>query len=395
MKRNTSLQTNTKRRRAVIAIQVGIMLVVLIGFAALTVDVGTLYNVRADLQRSADSSALAAVSTLVSDDMMSIRMGLADSSTIASVTDQRTSLAVQFGGLNPTFGLSTTDVATSDIRVGRINLLSAIEPLDTAVTADNYNAVEVTVRRESGGQSTNGPIEFYFAPIFGSVLGEASATAVAAFDDRVVGFDFAGLTSVGLPLSMDETAYNAGLAAGSDGYAYDQNTDSISSGADGIPEISIYPAILAPGNFGLLNIGSPNQGVPALRDQIDNGVSEGDMIAEIGTSLVTFYDVDGNPTNYQISGNPGLKVTLEANLLAQVGNVVGFFLHNGVTGTGANSVYNITALVFGRLMDVQLTGNPASRGVWIQPTTYYGGGIALAPNGPTSNGAAGRIVLVR
>ena len=38
------------------------MLTVLLGFAALTVDVGAMYNARAQLQRSADSAALAAMS---------------------------------------------------------------------------------------------------------------------------------------------------------------------------------------------------------------------------------------------------------------------------------------------------------------------------------------------
>ncbi|MCH9003240.1 MAG: hypothetical protein IIC02_11760, partial [Planctomycetes bacterium] len=39
------------RRRAVVAVQVGVLLVVLMGTAALTIDVGAMFNVRADLQR--------------------------------------------------------------------------------------------------------------------------------------------------------------------------------------------------------------------------------------------------------------------------------------------------------------------------------------------------------
>ena len=47
------------RARAVVAVQVMVLLVVMLGFAALTVDVGMMYNTRADLQRAADASAMA------------------------------------------------------------------------------------------------------------------------------------------------------------------------------------------------------------------------------------------------------------------------------------------------------------------------------------------------
>ena len=40
------------------------MLVVLIGFASLTIDVGYLYNVRAELQNTADAAALAGAQML-------------------------------------------------------------------------------------------------------------------------------------------------------------------------------------------------------------------------------------------------------------------------------------------------------------------------------------------
>ena len=50
-----------RTRRGAVAAQVAVSLVVLLGFTALTVDVGHLYNARAELQRTADAAALAAV----------------------------------------------------------------------------------------------------------------------------------------------------------------------------------------------------------------------------------------------------------------------------------------------------------------------------------------------
>ena len=52
--------TRNSRRRGVVAVLVAVILVTLLGFAALTVDVGAMYNARAELQRSADAAALAA-----------------------------------------------------------------------------------------------------------------------------------------------------------------------------------------------------------------------------------------------------------------------------------------------------------------------------------------------
>ena len=48
---------------------------VLLGFGALTIDVGVMYNVRADLQRSADAAALAGAAAYTSDKMLQIRQG--------------------------------------------------------------------------------------------------------------------------------------------------------------------------------------------------------------------------------------------------------------------------------------------------------------------------------
>ena len=88
-------------------------------------------------------------------------------------------------------------------------------PLDPAVVPINYNAVEVTVRRSSEeGYSSNGPVSLFFAPIFGQEKADASATAVAAFDDRVVSIDFGGGGAGGLPISMDENDYLVQLTGG-------------------------------------------------------------------------------------------------------------------------------------------------------------------------------------
>ena len=54
-----------RRRRGVVAVQVGLMGTVIFGLTALTIDVGYLYMANAEMQRAADASALAGASALL------------------------------------------------------------------------------------------------------------------------------------------------------------------------------------------------------------------------------------------------------------------------------------------------------------------------------------------
>ena len=392
---STSAPPGAERRRALVVVQVTVMLTVIIGFAALTIDVGTLYRARAELQTAADSAAMAAASTYTTDDMLRVRLGDGDASAMVDVLNGGTTWAHRFSNLNETLG-SQTIIEAGDVSFGWIDVTSSTSPINTAVAPDSHNAVRVMVRRaKGGGEGTNGPVQFFFAPIFGILQGESSAAAVAVFDDRVAGYDTAAGGAGSMPFTIHKDEYDGDLVAGGDDYGYDSEVGSVTSGSDGLREINLYPHDLAPGNFGLLNIGSPNQGLPALADQIENGISPDDIESEIGTPVLTFYDGDGLPITYSITGNAGMKTALKSSVEQRIGDVVSFFLHDAVSGTGANSVYQITTVLFGRVMGVKLTGAPAQRGIWLQPVTYSAGGVVLSANAPSSGGMVGRVVLAR
>ncbi len=386
-------QTRSDKRRAVAAALVLITLPVLIAFAALTIDVGALYNTRADLQRAADAGALAGVSALTSDTMMQYRT-TSNEALFYDVTSSATGEVNYFSAQNPSLGSNTMYIESGDISSGWLDLTSSTSPLQVAAPPGDFpNAVQVVARRTTGG--LNGPLDFFFSPIFGNATSDISATAVAVFDDRVIGFDPESGPGYLVPFTMNDNIFQAELAGGSDTYQYDSGTDSVSTGSDGVGEINLYPYNLAPGNFGLLNIGTANQGAPAMRAQIEDGVTGADLQAEIGTDDLTFFDSGGNPVSYDVTGNPGLTVSLRSSVEARIGDVVAFLLHNQVTAQGSNSVYTITEIRFGRVMNIQLTGPPSGMGLWIQPTTYAGSGVIVGPEAPSSGGVAGRLVLAR
>ena len=380
------------RRRAVVIVQVIVLLTTLMAFGALSLDIGTLYRAREDLQDAADSAAMAAVSAYTTDAMLQIRWGGTTTSLVAEVDLQATLRATQTAGDNYTLGAPTL-MDAGDFSIGWIDIDSSTALMDTSVVPANRNAVQVILRKEALG--SNGPVPYYFAPVLGDMFGETSALAVAVIEDRYNGYDVGAGGAGTLPISVDETIYYANLAGGSDNYSYDSVTGIVSSAPDGVAEITLFPFNAAPGNFGLLNIGTPNQGVPALSDQILNGITPADMTTEVGTAQLMFFDSSGSPVSYTISGDPGMKSALESSFLQRVGDTVSFFLHDGVTGTGANSQYNIVEVRFGRVMDVKLNGPPSQRGLWVQPTIYAGGGAGFGPQAPSSNGMVVQLQLAR
>ena len=392
-----------RRVRGVVAVQVLVALVVLLGFAALTIDVGAMYNVRADLQRAADAAALAGASAYTTDDMMRVRMETGGAETLAQVVGLASSRVTEFSSVNPTFGTSTTWAAPEDITTGWINLNSASDTIHANPQPVDYNAVQVVVRRQAGyGEDSNGPVQLFFAPIFGMLTGETGARAVAVFDDRFAGLtvseDGAGM----LPFTIHEDAFASEWAAGADQYGYDDETGIVTQTPDDIREIRLYPYPLSgdgwaegDGNFGVLNIGTGNQGLSALREQIRNGVTDTDFEMEVGTSDLTFFEDGGSPATYDITGSPGLDVGLTDAVESKVGDIVGFFLHDNVILSGSNAIYTITQIRFGRVMDIRLTGPPNQRGLYIQPASYVGSDVQIDPDAPSSGGLVGRLVLAR
>ena len=389
------------RQRAVVAVQVGLCLVVLLGMAALTVDVGQLYAARMELQRAGDAAALAGASAYTTDEMMQIRMGTGGTDALAYVKTLAANRSQEYSNRNMTLG-SPTMIEASGVTTGWINVFSASEVIHVSPAAKDYNAVEVRVRRAKGGETgSNGPVPLFFAPIFGKLYAESSASAVAVFDDRFSGFRTTVPGAKILPFTIHEDAFASELAAGGDSYKWNEPSGPVSNSPDGIREVRLYPYPLSggpyeegDGNFGVLNIGTGNQGIDAERVQIENGVAPTDFEMEIGTNELTFKD-NGNPVTYDMTGSPGLEATLKDAISNIQGEVVGFFLHNKVILSGSNAIYTITELRFGRVMDIRLTGPPNLRGFFIQPASYVGGGVVIDIDAPPTGGLVGLIVLAR
>jgi hypothetical protein len=157
------------RKRGVVAVQVAVMLVVLIGFAALTVDLGAMYNTKGDLQRTVDAAALAAASKL------------ADWSQ-GDPADAARQAALDYVRNNPVMGKTMQLDPATDMVFGRAtynNLTQQFEFTPTDVSPD-----AVSLRLRHTGDSPNGAVPLFFARIFGRDTTEMQVQAMAMMTPR-------------------------------------------------------------------------------------------------------------------------------------------------------------------------------------------------------------------
>jgi len=163
-----------------VAVLVCFMLPVLMGIAVLTIDVGVLYNTRADLQRAADAGAMAAAAALSNCQFSRDPLELAREEAIKLVE------------ANPVLGQKITIDPQTDVIFGRGNYDPVSNTYDFVPTSVLPDAVRVRVRCTD--DSPNGPADLFFAGFFGKANSDVSASATAAITPRdiVVTADISG-----------------------------------------------------------------------------------------------------------------------------------------------------------------------------------------------------------
>lgn len=396
------------RRKAMVIAFTAVSLIFLLGFASLAIDIGHGYAIKAKLQNTADAASLAGAAALFSDELV-----LKVYDPTPDILDQVKTYTLKNA---KTYHLEVNDSGTpveacdDDIIIGHITDPTDMnEAVDT--TNSEINAIDVTLRRD---QDCNGPVSTFFAGLLGLHEMNISARAIAYYDDRFAGF-FPPPTVPGplLPFTISRAFYEQQLLEGKDDLSWNPLTQSVDSGGDGITEIWIYPEKMkgqpeydidtglddlpsdGGGNYGTLNIGIDNLGVAELGDQIRDGVTAEQMADTIGTSDIRFIDSDGVAITHAIEGNPGVSAGVSTNIEGRIGDVVGFFIHDSVSGSGSSATFEITGMVFGRLVEVSMKGAPKSKRVVTQPAVYGGPGVITDPSAPSSGGLVATLRLIR
>ncbi len=164
-----SWRAHHPRRRAVVIVQVAVFMVVLLGFAALTVDIGVMYNTRGDLQRTADASALAAAAKL-------------SEYTEGNVLELARDAAIGIAERNRVMGRTMVIDPVADVIFGRATYNAGTGTYDFEPTEVLPDAVRVLVRHTS--DSANGAVPLLFARAFGLDSTEMAASAIAVMVPR-------------------------------------------------------------------------------------------------------------------------------------------------------------------------------------------------------------------
>lgn len=183
-----------KSNRGVTAIVVGISIVVLVGFAALAIDIGHLYVARNELQNAADAGALAGAAVLYNDSGTGVNENANQVAYEAATANKSEKVPVD---------VNWRDGNEGDVQRGHWSFATrtftanaSLEPVELwGVSAgeldgntDFINAMRVVARRQAT------PVASFFARIFGHESFELSAEAVA----------YIGFTGKLLPHDVDQ-----------------------------------------------------------------------------------------------------------------------------------------------------------------------------------------------
>ncbi len=153
---------------------VAICLVILIGFAALAIDIGYLYSTRNELQNTADAGALAGAGYLGRE---YLRLSYLEQRSKTFTVEEVAAAVNEVTQKNRAAGVNIT-IDPDDVIVGNWNGTAVIpnpEPGGGGVISPD--AVQVTARRDA---TANNPVTTFFARVLGITEMPVSAVAVAA-----------------------------------------------------------------------------------------------------------------------------------------------------------------------------------------------------------------------
>lgn len=159
-----TLRDKKNNRRSVAVVYTAVSLTAMIGFTALAVDVGYVYQTKAQLQRTADAAAMAAASQMTG------------STNIATLR----AMARDYAQKNAV-GKVTPTLTDSDVVLGQAVVDSTGKATFTP-GAQPYDAVKVTIRMTE--DSPNGAVPLFFGKVVGKGSVDISASAIAMLVPR-------------------------------------------------------------------------------------------------------------------------------------------------------------------------------------------------------------------
>lgn len=323
----------------------------LVAMVAFAVDYGYLLKIRTDLQRAADSAALASVQELVPR---------ADGSQNLDAARYRIREYLA-RNIDPAFV-----ILDSDIEIGRYDpatIYSQVTLLPTGI----FDTVRITVRRD---EQANLPVSLFFARVLGSRSSGVTASATAVLQRASAIPPGAMILPFAVPVSEWESKDHGEIWSI---YADGKLTDS--DGAE------------VPGNWGTVDIGPTKNSTNLLRDQINSGLHQADLDALQADGRISSNDEIGAKQQFWANGNPGMSIGMKDAIRAAQGSkrVVPLFDALGDTLAGGNVEFHVVGWGVVRVVESKWTGEHKSY-VHVEKTYTYDGALRAQPDlGNTTN----------
>src|ERR1700730_10557607 len=308
-------------REGVILVLRALLLVVILGMASFSIDIGYMIYVESELQNATDASALAGAAALMQPYLQywyPNQSSSAQATTLTNAIASATSEAKRLAGLNKAGDGSSLSANASDVVSGFLDAQNNFSP--TPPDCRFPYSVQVTWRRDN---QANTPVSLFFAPIFGMSSINLTATARATLMSSPGGFKTNGLF---LPVALDVRIWSQFLQNGTSPSANNQ----VLTGANGALELQVYPDSPQFGKFALVSIGAPANGMGSYSAWIDNGPSSSDLTYLQNNALLP---VSPSAPEYWYAG-PGMKSTLQSDFASIIGQPRRVPLYDGTLSTG-------------------------------------------------------------
>lgn len=361
-----------RKRKGTILVLSAVLMVMVMAMLAFAVDLGYLYVAREEMQRSADSAALAAAWDLVDNG------ALTGDSNVYVMQENVRSRASEYAGLNQVLRQSPA-LANEDVVIGFLPNPSDPTAAIDVTNTNMPNTVWVRVRRT---EAQNGKIPFFMANVLGIDSIGAEVQATAALLNSFQGFQTSSSGNLDLlPFALDQNTWTDLVnGIGTDDWKWDAATGQVQAGADGILEFNLYPqGTGSPGNRGTIDIGSNNNSTADIARQIVDGISPSDLSYHGGKLE---FDHNGE---LPLNGDTGISAGVKDELESIKGQPRIIPIFSQVTGPGNNAMYTIVQFAGIRIMEVKLTGKQSGKRVIVQPANIVArGGIPSPTSGTTA-----------
>lgn len=364
----------------------GLLMVVLVVAAVFAAEIGRIGIIQSELQRAADAGALAACWELAEKFQEEEELDVAANSARLAAQDFVASNGVR--GIAPELDTNSLNELAGDIVLGHFDGFGNASADLTPLVAENTNAVKVRVHKDA---TRNGETNLILGRWLGVAGFGTSATATAAWVREIRGFQTPADPDENLgilPFAVKVTSWNALLAgSGVDNWTWDPQTKSVTPGADGVLELNIYPINATPGNFGTVDVGSPNNSTQDIKRQINEGVSAEDL-SYMGGKIEL-----GADGTLLLNGDTGISASIGNELVKVLGKPRTIFLYTTVSGNGNNAYFTIVKFVGIRVMEVKLTGNP--KRILVQPAVVFSKNVIPNDGGDASDDVYSPVILVK